>query len=216
MDTKDFILPYPYEAYTKFNSLMNNRSGGFQAYKEKIYKWVESNTSNRDITVMIDFAFSAVEENHDTKKIKEWFMNHSDKLRFMYDFSGVEFGVIFRERIEKMSIIYPSISYADDKVLYPGYDHEIFADKDFISKLDWLYENSEFIPFRVISDDLHDDYSHKFSHIKQDEYFMKKLSDYLGRCHHQPNDEVYYFIKYNQHTSSYYLKRDLDMSPKNE
>ena len=213
MDLTPYILPYPYEAYTKFN---RSRKESFDKYKDKIYSWVENNTSSMDITKHIENAFSYIEDSKINIAIKEWFYNHSDKLRYIGDFSGLDFGIQFEEEYEKTSIRFPMRIDEEDKQLYPSYDENIFKSMQIISRLEWMYSNCEFIPFRIIYEDIYVNnyYSHKFSHIKKNKYIMDLLKGYIENLNFQPKDDVYYFVMYNK--LGYYLKRDLDKSPKHK
>lgn len=212
MNLTSNILPYPYEAYTKFN---RQHTHGFDSYKNQIYGWVENNTSSVDIKSRIDIAFSYVEDSEYNKDIKEWLLSHIDKLRYIGDFSGLDFGLQIMEEYERVSFRYPSHISEEDIQLYQSYNENTFKEMNCINRLEWMYTYCEFIPFRIIYEDYYEDNcSHKFSHIKRDSYTMSKIKGYLENAKFQPRDEIYYFILFSPKTKSYYLKRDLCKSPK--
>jgi len=142
--------------------------------------------------------------------------DHSDKLRCIGDFSGLEFGITFDEETERVLLRYPTITERNNIKLYPNYNEDEFRSKSFIEKLDWMYEYCEFIPYRLALETIFIDgyQSHKYSHIKKDSYAMKLLEKYLNNGEYEPKDDIYYYIKYSKKTSSYYLKRDLVKSPR--
>lgn len=213
MDLTKYILPYPYEAYIEFN----RHQQGFEQYKKKIYTWVSENSNFSNIESRIEKAFSYVENSKFNQSLKIWFNNHIDKLRYIGDFSGLDFGIMFNEETEKIIMRFPSMIDEEDKQLYPLYDEDEFKNMKIIDKLEWMYNNCEFIPFRVIYEDIEPEYtSHKFSHIKRDSFSMNLLKDYLENSQFQPKDNIYYFIKMNPKTKQYYLKRDLNRSPKHK
>lgn len=214
MDLTNYILPYPYEAYTKFE-----RRESFDKYKERIYGWVKKNTWNMDILKNIDDMFSLVQNSDKNNTIKKWIVEHIEKCRYVGDFSGLEFGIQINEESENISLRFPCYIEEVDKVLYPGYDEMSFKDMDMMARLEWMYENCEFIPFRVIYEDISvsdEERSYKFSHIKRDTYVMRLLEKYISDLKYQPSDNVYYFIGFNTKTKTWYLKRDLDKSPKRQ
>ena len=211
-DLTAYILPYPYEAYTEFN----RHRQGFEQYKKKIYTWVENNSRiSSNIEFCIELAFSYVENSKSNKDIKIWLNNHIDKLRYIGDFSGLDFGIMFYQETEEILLRFPTMINEDDKQLYPLYDENEFKDMKIIDKLEWMYIHCEFIPFRIIYEDINPEYtSHKFSHIKRDTFSMNLLKDYLEESEFQPKDNIFYFIKLNPKSKKYYLKRDLYRSPK--
>lgn len=213
MDLTNYILPYPYEAYTKFE-----RRDSFDKYKEKIYGWVKKNTWNIDILKNIDDMFSLVQNSGKNNAVKKWIVEHIEKCRYIGDFSGLEFGIQIDEESESVNLRFPCYIDDIDKVLYPRYDEMLFKDLSIIAKLEWMYKNCEFIPFRVIHEDisLSDDRSYKFSHIKRDNWIMQMLDSYLNGLKYQPSDNIYYFIEFNAKTRVWYLKRDLKKSPKRQ
>jgi hypothetical protein len=213
MDLTDYIMSYPYAAYTKYE-----RRESFDKYKEKIYGWVRKNTWNIDFSKSIDDMFELVQNTDENNIIKQWIVEHIDKCRYIGDFSGLEFGIQIIEESESVNLRFPCRIDSTDKVLYPGYDEMLFKDLCIIAKLEWMYKNCEFIPFRVISEDisLTDERSHKFSHIKRDNWVMQMLGSYLNGLKYKPNDHVYYFIEFNAKTRVWYLKRDLEKSPKRQ
>lgn len=213
MDLTNYVLPYPYEAYTKYE-----RRESFDKYKEKIYGWVSKNTWNMDILKNIDDMFALVQNSDKNNTVKQWLVNHIDKCRYIGDFSGLEFGIQISEESESIVLRFPCYIDENDKALYPGYDEMSFKDLSIIDKLEWLYENCEFIPFRVIYEEisLSDDRSYKFSHIKRDNWAMRMLDSYLNGLKYHPNDNAYYFIEFNAKTRVWYLKRDLQKSPKRQ
>ncbi|MBO5435374.1 hypothetical protein J6A31_06120 [bacterium] len=211
MNLTDYILPYPYEAYDHFHRSQES----FKAYKDKIYNWVKKNTSVFSMKVNIAIAFDHIPDTEYHRTIKEWFVANSDKLKCINDFSGLGFGVRFDERLEKISVKHPMYIKDEDNVLYPSYDEAAFREMSLIDKLEWMKEHCEFIPFDTDCEYAIDDtVSHKFSHIKRDEQMMFMLKDYLDNIAFKPNDNVYYFIRYSCRTSSFYLERDLSLSPK--
>lgn len=213
MDLTNYILPYPYEAYTKYE---RNRTG-FEQYKEKIYGWVKGNDWNIDILKNIDEMFSIVQYSDKNNAIKKWIVEHIDKCKYIGDFSGLEFGIQIIEESESVCLRFPCYIDDVDKVLYPGYDEMEFKDMDTITKLEWMYKNCEFIPLRVIHEDIsvsNIERSYKFSHIKRDTCAMQLLEKYFNDLEFQPSDNVYYFIGFNSKTRTWYLKRDLNKSPK--
>lgn len=213
MDLTDYIMPYPYAAYTKYE-----RRESFDKYKEKIYGWVNKNSWNIDFLKSIDDTFALVQNTDENNIIKQWIVEHIDKCRYIGDFSGLEFGIQIIEESESVNLRFPCCIDSIDKVLYPEYDEMLFKDLCIITKLEWMYKNCEFIPFRVISEDisLTDGKSHKFSHIKRDNWVMQMLGSYLNGLKYKPNDNVYYFIEFNSKTKVWYLKRDLEKSPKRQ
>lgn len=213
MDLTDYIIPYPYAAYTKYGIRES-----FDKYKEMVYGWVRKNTWNIDFSKSIDDMFALVQNTDENNIIKQWIVEHIEKCRYIGDFSGLEFGIQIIEESESVNLRFPCGIDSTDKVLYPGYDEMLFKDLCIIAKLEWMYKNCEFIPFRVISEDisLTDGRSHKFSHIKRDNWVMQMLGSYLNGLKYKPNDHAYYFIEFNTKTRVWYLKRDLKKSPKRQ
>ncbi len=213
MDLTNYILPYPYEAYTQYK-----RRESFDKYKETIYGWVKKSIWNIDILNNIDNMFSLVQHSDKNNAIKQWIISHIDKCKYIGDFSGLEFGIQIDEESESVSLRFPCYIEDVDIDLYPGYDESVFKDMNIIAKLEWMYENCEFIPFRVIHEDIsiQDERSHKFSHIKRDNWVMQMLDEYLKELKYPPNDNVYYFFGFNSKTRTRYLKRDLEKSPKRQ
>lgn len=212
MDLTKLILPYPYEAYSTLERIGVN----FEEYKRKIYGWVENNSLGVIISENINEVFNLVKPLDENNLIKEWLLKHVNKLRYIGDFSGLAFGIAIVEETEGIELRYPYYIDVDDKDLYPGYDEVLFREMDVIAKLDWMHEHCEFIPFRVLYEDisLTDNKSHKFSHIKRDKWVMRLLDPYINGLQYQPSDEAYYFICFDSKTNTRYLKRDLDKSPK--
>lgn len=212
LDLTRYVLPYPYEAYTEFK----RRDKSFEDYKNKIFGWVEENTMQCDVAQYINSIFSIFSENSEYyNSIKMWLLNHLDKIRYIGDFSGLAFGVQVDEENESVSVRRPGYMTEEDKVLYPDYDEDLLNDMDIINKLEWLYKHCEFIPFCILHEDIWlPDASHKFSHIKRNKFVMNHLNNYLANSKFQPSDNVYYFLRFNSKTGGYYLKRDLDKSPK--
>lgn len=214
MDLTNYILPYPYEAYTKFE-----RRESFDKYKEKIYGWVSKSTWNMDILKNIDDMFALVQNSDKNDAVKQWLVKHIDKCRYIGDFSGLEFGIQIIEESENISLRFPCYIDEVDKILYPGYDEMSFKDMDMMARLKWMYENCEFIPLRVIYEDIYvsdRERSYKFSHIKRNAYVMQLLEKYFSNLKYQLSDNVYYFFDFNTKTRTWYLKRDLDKSPKRQ
>lgn len=214
MDLTNYILPYPYEAYTKFE-----RRESFDKYKEKIYGWVSKSTWNMDILKNIDDMFALVQNSDKNDAVKQWLVKHIDKCRYIGDFSGLEFGIQIIEESENISLRFPCCIDEVDIILYPGYDEMSFKDMDMMARLKWMYENCEFIPLRVIYEDISvsdRERSYKFSHIKRNAYVMQLLEKYFSNLKYQPSDNVYYFFDFNTKTRTWYLKRDLDKNPKRQ
>lgn len=146
MDLTNYILPYPYKAYTIYE-----RRISFDKYKEKIYGWTNKNTCNDiDILKNINNMFSLVQYSDKNNDIKQWIVRHIDKCRYISDFSGLEFGIQIDEEYKRVNLRFPRYIDDDDKVLYPKYDKTLFRSLNIINQLEWMYENCEFIPFRVI------------------------------------------------------------------
>lgn len=209
-DLTQYILPYPYEAYDHHcRSILRD----FDEYRNMIYGWVEKNTFNVSTDFIID-KFDKFGNIQTNQIVKLWVQEHPDKVRYIPDFSGLAFGICIDERVEKVYVRYPHISKEEDKVLYPDYDQEVFESMDITAKLDWMNEHCVFIPFRVLHEiiEVGGD-SYKFSHIKNNNRMMQYLSEYLSKLDFQPKDDVYYYICANKH-GFVYLKRDLNMSPK--
>lgn len=206
-----YILPYPYEAYDEFNRMQNYI---FEEYKNKIYSWVKKNSWNYCKETLTVYIRSCDDDSEFNKDIQEWLFNHLDKIRYIFDFSGLSFGIQFEQRLNQFDIRYPIYIRENDKPLYPSYDEKTFGYMGIIDKLEWMYDHCEFIPFRIIVEDLYDEYSHKFSHIKTNTDIMEKLVDYLVGLQYSPSDNVYYYICFDSKKKRWYLKRDLRMSPK--
>lgn len=140
----------------------------------------------------------------------------------MSDFSGVCFGISFDQRSGNIGIHFPGYIDSIDKPLYPGYDEKEFKKLNSIQKLNWMYSNCDFIPFKPSYEFIRENcgYSFKYSHIKRDNNMMKRLKGYLKKCENQPNDDVYYYINFiicedeDIIHMRYYLTRDLEKSPK--
>lgn len=213
MDLTNYILPYPFEAYKGINKMES-----FNDYRKRIYDWVDKHTSNIDIEKEnIEKMFSLVEPSDQNNAAKQWMLKHIDKLRYIYDFSGLAFGIVINEKTEDVWITFPYYINEDDRILYPGYDEISFKSMNMVEKLEWMYTYCEFIPFCVAHEyiDLSSSsISYKYSHIKRDYWAMKMLDTYLNDLKYQPSDNVYYFIKFNSKTRVWYLKRDLEKSPK--
>lgn len=208
MDYTSYILPYPYAAYT-----MHNRSEDFSSYKDKIFGWVKENTSSTSIDRFAESAFPLLRKSDDNQKIEQWILDHSDKIVVIPDFSGLAFGIQIMEAYEEIGVRFPIEIDEQDKQLYPGYNEEEFKVMSTIERLDWMYGHCEFVPIRTIYEDIHDGYSHKFSHIKRDMFSMDLLKPYLENVQYQPNDNVYYYIEFNPRTAEHYLRRDHVSSP---
>lgn len=153
-DLSSYILPYPYEAFHTFNRNYHiRRSKSFEEYKSKIYGWVEKNTITSDyINSRIENSFNYVSNTDDETrdKIKTWLFDHMDKVKYIGDFSGLGFGVQIKEEEKAITLVYPTHISEIDKQLYPNYDEELFKHMDVLDKLEWMYNNCEFIPFRII------------------------------------------------------------------
>lgn len=208
----DYILPYPYEPFDHYER--NKRT--FADYKKEIYAWVQRNVSSYDDTCYVmdqllpDDCVSTVEND----QVIDWMNQHISKVRYLSDFSGVSFGIVYNQEGERFEILYPNPDDCD-KELLPDYNRDKFKDLCIIDKLEWLDAHcEEFIPFRVYYEDFDDDRSHKFSHIKKDSMTMSNLDSYLKDLEYPPRDEIYYSIHYSHRSNTWYLKRDLEKSPK--
>ena len=204
---ESYILPYPYEAYDEHNRLQNH---SFEEYKNKIYSWVKQNSCRGNMEKLA----VAIRENINDIDIQKWLLNHLDNLKYIFDFSGLCFGIQFEQQLDEFSIRFPRCIRENDKQLYPQYDEESFINMGILDKLEWIYSNCEFIPFRIIFEDFYDSDSHKFSHIKSDTKIMEMLKDYLAGLQYPPSDNVYYYIHFDSKKKRWYLSRDLHMSPK--
>lgn len=215
MDLTKFILPYPYAAYSKFE---RNHSKDFISYKQQIYGWVDKNTCKLNIYDEVQKMFELISDSEENRSVKQWILNHLEKFVYINDFSGLDFGVIISEEYDYIMTRFPQYIDDIDKPLYHNYDEDIFKNMDILTRLEWMYENCDFIPIRSlrVTIEVSDYQSYKFYLIKRDKYMMRLLDDYLTNLQYPPNDNVYYFIKYNLKTHSYYLKRDVILSPKNE
>lgn len=214
MDLTNFVLPYPYEAYTRFNRTREK----FEEYKDKINGWVLSNTVLLpDMASYVKQSFSYVERNHMNREVPNWILSHLDKIRYIGDFSGLDFGIVIDEEKESVYIRFPSCIEEVDKPLYPDYDEVSFCNMGIIERLEWMNEHCDFIPFRVIHEDIciSGTHSHKFSHMQRNSCIMELLKPYLESSKYLPRGHIYYSIEYNTVSNQYYLKRDLDKSPKN-
>lgn len=209
MNTESYILPYPYKAYK-----MCFRSENFSSYKERVFGLVKKNMSSTSIEKFADNCFPLLSNSNSNTEVKQWILDHSDKFVVIPDFSGLEFGVQIIEEYDEIGVRFPLEINEYDKDLYPGYNEDEFKIMSTIEKLQWMYEHCEFIPIRTIFEDVHDGDSHKFSHIKKDPYAMDLLKPYLETVKYKPNENVYYYIKFNPRTSEHYLRRDCIASPK--
>ena len=207
---KQFILPYPYAQFSQVNRFWQT----FDSYKNKIYGWVRENTINKSRAEFKNI-MSLLETSSTNNVIKDSILENLGKIRYIYDFSGLEFGVQIDEREEKLIFRYPC-PLDEDRVLYPNYNSKEFEKISAVQKLEWMYTYCEFVPFRVIREDFTDRHiSHKFSHLLEDPYSMQLLDDYLRKTKYMPRKDIFYYVRCDRH-GNYYLKRDLAMSPKHE
>lgn len=215
---KNYIMPYPYEAY----SILERRYRSFDDFKKIVYSWVNKNfkfNKNGENTDIIRNHISSIPDSEITIPIKEWLYNHITRIGYSYDFSGIDFGVILDFRLESIYMRHAHPFSETDCELYPGYDYDSFSKMNILDQLEWLDSRSEFIPLKSLPE-IFDSYSdsHKWSHIKKDKMSMDKLRDYLDKCDFYPSDNVYYYIRYNMNMKTkvfeYYLERDLILSPR--
>ena len=211
---EQYILPIPYEPYDKFERHMEK---DFNTYKNKIEGWVNKNKSklNKEQKLVrlkeyFNNLHGAIEENISIYMLLE---KNIDKVEFINDFSGVAFGVVINERLEQLRVMYAT---PEDKELIPNFDIEDFKSKNNYEKVEWLLENSKFVPIRCLYEDIHlfnSSESYLFGHIKKDSQVMFKLKSYLDDLKYTPSDKVFYFIEYSNKADKFYLRRDLEMSP---
>lgn len=201
-------LPLPYESYYDYKTIFST----VDDYRRTLLEWRHKNCSKRPIETDVTHMMDAADQTNVTNKIRQWMIDHIDKLVYLYDFSGMKFGLYVDQRTELFHIL--DLEYASKERLlrYPQYDADHYLSLSVFGKLDWMYDNCEFIPIRLLTEDVLDDQSHKWSHIKKDPYAMKLLEAYLDSAKYSPNDDVYYYIRYG--TYGRFLKRDLEMSPK--
>lgn len=201
-------LPLPYDAYEDCQTFIKTP----EDYRNKLTGWRTKNQSTRPIEDSINLMMDCAERNPITIAIRKWMLDHKDKLVYIYDFSGLCFGLYVDERTEQFHIM--DLEYASKERLsrYPQYDPYHYSSLDVFGKLNWMYDQCEFIPIRLIHEDIIDDESHKWSHIKKDDYAMRLLDAYLDKIEHSPRDNVWYYIQFG--TYGYYLKRDKFKSPK--
>ena len=202
-------LPWPYSSFKSMNIGTSMDTPG--KYKKTVKGWIEKNTSRndikKDINEMMDTAVG-----HETESIRKWLLDHSDRVRYIWDFSGICFGIQVFERTEDLHITTPMDDYRDGKM----FDSKTFKALSLMDQLEWMLKNLEFIPIRCLREDI-DPFdtrvSHKWSHIKRNKYVMKQLAHFLDTSKFPPSDNIYYFIKIDRNRNVY-LKRDEDMSPK--
>ena len=209
MNLTNYILPYPYEAFNKFE----RRFHSFEEYRDLVYGWASKNTDSfmtRHLLERLDDIFDLIEKTQIKEEIKTWIIAHIDKIRYISDFSGLAFGIQVDERCESINLCFPTFIKECDAELYPMYDENTFKNLSIIDKLNWIYEHCEFIPFRILYENIcvNSIESHKFSHIKKDSTIMAMLQEYFHNAEFQPNDNVYYFVCYDWHHAKYYLRRD--------
>lgn len=210
----DHILPYPYRQYTS----IEQRYGDFKNHKKRVYNWAYGSTPIHGVdqrklsAVLCEVYVWLYDEIDELGLIVDWCFNHIDKLKYMTDFSGVEFGIKFNLQDDSISIVYPT-PFPQDEKFYPGFNTNEFKKFSIIEKLNWMYEHCAFIPVRRICMCVDEGGSHKFKHIKTDLFVCKELSGYLNATQYQPNDNVYYHVWWNR-KHGHYLKRDLNRSPK--
>lgn len=208
MNIDPINLPLPYEAYDECRSI----SSTIEDYRNTLIGWKTKNQSKRPIEDDINMMMDCAEKNPITIGIREWMLDHKDKIVYIYDFSGMRFGLWVEERTEQFYIHDLEYSSREIRSLYPQYDPDHYLSLDVFGKLNWLYDNCEFIPIRLVCENVTDSDSHKWSHIKKDRYAMKLLDTYLDNVKYPPRDNTWYFIQFG--TYGYYLKRDTLRSPK--
>lgn len=103
-------IPYPYNQYTAVNASCLNSS--FDEFKKMIYGWVEENNLKNAGKIDFDYIFDENDmfnlDNQEKKKIRKWLNSHSDKIIYIPDFSGLEFGIVVDQRYLKFEIDRPS------------------------------------------------------------------------------------------------------------
>lgn len=210
-----YILPIPYSPYDKYEQRI-----GFEEYKERIYGWVNKDTIklNKEQKLQrLERYFECLHDSQDKyTSIYMLLIENIDKVEFLPDFSGVSFGITIDERFEQ---IYVNCAHLEYKELLPNFDVEQFKSMQIYKQVEWILENSEFLPIRCFYENIDTFYhinhdSHMFSHIKKNEKVMEKLERYLEGRKYKPSDKAYYFIDYNPKTRSCFLIRDLVMSPR--
>lgn len=201
-------LPFPYLNYQNMRGpLVDNPA----KYKKMVLGWINKNKSRHTIDAeRIDSLLSVLRGNI-PEGVREWMVDHADKLIEISDFSGLSFGIELHEREEALFIHCPLTDYNSND---DWYIYEDFKDQSLIGMLGWLYDNCEFVPIRIVHETFHDrGESHKWSHIKDNELLMESLGSFLAGLEYPPKDDVYYYIKINRNADEY-LKRDNIKSPR--
>ena len=84
--------------------------------------------------------------------VREWMINHVDRIRYVCDLSGLAFGIVIREYPEEFSINSPYKDYSSNDNWFIKSE---WNKLDLIGKLNWLHENCDFIPIIVIYESLY-------------------------------------------------------------
>ena len=201
----DYTLPYPFEPWNSINRLT---SPIFANYKAKVLESAKRNTKRYDVSRYITWIDTYVKESETKKKLKAWIGRNSDKIVYCMDMSWLKFGIIIEEDTERVVLKYPRYLDENEKNLYVGYDEAEFEKLSFIQKLNWMYENCEFIPLRINHEsffDFDDPRPHLFSHIKKDKQAAENLSGFLKAAKYPPSDNKWYYICYGR--NGYYLRK---------
>ena len=201
-------LPFPCSNYKSMLMPSINSPG---AYKKLVREWISRNQSKAPIDAHDINRMMNMLRDNEPSGVREWMLSHIDKIRHMYDFSGLAFGIVIHERTEVFSIYCPGGDYNSNDNWFIMSE---WAQLDLLGRLDWMYENCDFIPINIFVEHFYErGESHKWSHIKGNEFLMTSLESFLNGLEYPPKDDVYYYIKVNRNGDKY-LKRDNDMSPK--
>lgn len=143
-------LPLPYEAYHEMNQMLYST---FEEYKVTIYNWINKNMlSDAVLETDIISHFEMLVDGH--VDVKDWLINHKESLRLFDDISGLAFGVKIVEVQRCVKILYMKYDQHENHLLFPNiygdYNYKMFHQLDDISKLNWLYERCEFIPYQIL------------------------------------------------------------------
>ena len=209
----EYVVPYPYEGYERFE---RHRYNSFDEFKRTIFDWVHRNKASEPISRYYNYILDIFPDImnpslKDNKKVLHWMSAHCEKIFEFKDFSGIGFGIIIDEKLETVRFLVPHPT-EEDKELYPGYDFAKFDKMSITDKLKWFNDHCEFIPIRIYYEDFEDGYSHKYSHIKKNLGYLG-LTEYISQAKFKPSDNVYYFICHD-HKGNIWLQRDLEKSPR--
>lgn len=203
---KGNTLPYPFEPWTSTNKTLYS---SFEEYAEAVHSAYMKNTREFTVDKYLNWIGKYLKPNYTQKALGEWVAAHYDKIRYFRDLSWMSFGIVMDEASERVYVNFPESIREVDEELFPGYDEQTFRSMNIIQKLDWMYQNCEFVPFGIRHEcfcGADESVPHLFSHIRRDEELMAKLQPFLSRMQYKPVDRNWYTICHNSR-GFYYLKR---------